>query len=467
MKYIIYRDFYSDIVLAFEIMSNELLFEKLFLFIAGFGSMAFVIIPYATNIIIASRIKNIIKNNPAAKGWFNYFTPIFTLLVVLCGGCHSALTVVSSNIFGMRIFSSGLTRYELKKLNRIRIIGTVLIENVPQLACQALYTVALDYQATQAVWFAFIASSLSIIATTLSYLIEKDTSDTMVAEYYISLEKTPLTAILTDQETQSLRDNGRRTGKLGQSMAEVFGLASKNIEVGYSATTRYGIIMHVVHYVYKDDLEMMEEELFEENPDRDIIVTPKYYVSQVFASLAFDINKVFWNHFGLGKEFQVLFHHRLSVQKGLRSPRKKTSMFNNGNGPTEPASPKHFNRRATILRAVIDNHDLKMDEDVDPEEERKAKSEAIRAIESYCSVRKLKSRFKKKQCIMQLMDSINEMESMMVNYAIHGSDDMGNIIQGTGGDTLDILNIANISDVATNRQRTIELQRLESFSNEY
>ena len=98
------------------------------------------------------------------------------------------LSVVSSNVFGIKIFSCGVTQYELKQLGKIRIIGTVLVENIPQLICQALYTVALTRAGgtmTTAVQAAFIASTLSIISSSTSYLIERDTSDTKVVQYYL------------------------------------------------------------------------------------------------------------------------------------------------------------------------------------------------------------------------------------------------------------------------------------------
>ena len=460
-------DFYSDVALSVEILGRDDLFEKKFILIAGFGSAIFIVMPYITNLVIASRIKKIIKNNPAAKGWFQYYTPIFTVLVVLCGGCHAALTVVASNIFGLKLFSCGLTKYDMKKLNRIRIIASVLIENIPQLACQALYTIALEFAATQAVWFAFIASSLSIIALTLSYMIERDETDTTVAEYYISLEKTPLNATLTDQEKQALMDNKGRTQALGDNIAEVFGIPHKNIEVGCSMITKYGINMHIVHYVYKDDLEMMEEELLYENAAAVIVVTAKYYVSQVFASLAFDINEVFYNHFGLGQNFQVIFHHKFSAQKGLRGVKNSTldigAAASNDMSDKRPADPKTFTRRKTVLQTVI-NRLNQRESMICNTNKRKIKSEAIRAIQEYCQANNIRGKKRQKQSIMKLMDSMNNIESKMMNYAIHGTHDT--IDFGTSDLATyynDILP-TNIAD--TGSKTSIELQEMESIESE-
>ena len=450
-------DFYSDIILSIEILNNEQLFDELFMFIAGFGSLTFTVIPYITNLIIASRIKNVIKHNPAAKGWFNYFTPVFVGLVVVCGGCHTALTVVASNIFGLRLLSCGLTRYELKRLNRIRIIGTVMIENVPQLICQALYTVALDYEATQAVWFAFIASSFSIIAVTLSYLIERDQSDANVAEYYISLEKTPITAVLTEDEKRKMRYNKGKTHALGESIAEVFGIASKNIEIGQSMTTKYGIIMHVVHYVYKDDLEAMEEELMSEDiyGKSNTSVTPKYYVSQVFAALTFDINKVFRNHFDLSQDFQVLFHHRISAKKAsIRSPTLDPINSNSFAIPTVP----YLNKRESVLKTVMDHltlnnsNDGEKDKDINVQKSQ-ASSELITAIKKYCMVHDLSDKDEQAQSIMQLFKSMNAM------YESADIDDNGEIEIDEDEDDVYMTN-----DDGLSKLRAIELASIRSNS---
>ena len=116
MIWILYRDFFSDVNLAIEIWDSDMIFQNILVLIAGIGSTVFTLFPYIANLIIASRIKEIIRNNAAAKGWFQYHTPVFTFLVIISGGCHAALALVSSNVFGIKILSCGLTRYELKQL---------------------------------------------------------------------------------------------------------------------------------------------------------------------------------------------------------------------------------------------------------------------------------------------------------------------------------------------------------------
>ena len=61
---------------------------------------------------------------------FQHYSFLYVSLVVLTGACYPALLAVSSNVFGLVLFSSGLTFYELKQLVKIKIYSSVLLENV-------------------------------------------------------------------------------------------------------------------------------------------------------------------------------------------------------------------------------------------------------------------------------------------------------------------------------------------------
>eukprot|EP01083_Nonionella_stella_P097192 273177_1 len=111
------------------------------------------------------------------------------MAVVFTGGCYPALALVSSRLFGLQILTSGLTQYELKGMSTIKVIGTVVLENIPQLICQLLYASSIG-QFTQAVQLALIASLLSATAATLNFLLDRDTEDTKAVQYYLSLKCT-------------------------------------------------------------------------------------------------------------------------------------------------------------------------------------------------------------------------------------------------------------------------------------
>ena len=122
-------DFFSDIALSVQIWSSEQLNHDVRVFAAAVGSIVFVVVPYASNLLVASRLKGRLKHNEAAKAYFEHNTAFFCLLVVTTGGCFPARCFVSSSCFGLSLLSSGITRYELRTLSEIKVLYSVLLEN--------------------------------------------------------------------------------------------------------------------------------------------------------------------------------------------------------------------------------------------------------------------------------------------------------------------------------------------------
>eukprot|EP01083_Nonionella_stella_P265660 899652_1 len=333
-------DFYSDVNLSVEIWNHPQLSHML---VSAIGSTFFVIVPYIANLAVAAKIKQLIRDNQAAKSYFTHNSTIFTILVVITGGCYPALALVSSGVFGLEKLTSGLTRYELKRMSKIKVIGTVLLENVPQLICQALYAYAIN-EITQGVQLAFIASLLSITASTLGYLIDRDTSATQVVQYYLITEcnarikhnehdttkietateaptiegekikpqpqlpramKTNVSDnnnlnsnALRSDERENIINNRGRAKRLGESIAEVFGVPHTNIEIGYSRITKNGFITHIVHHVDHDDLDAMQHELQQLSGDNHPqIISPGYFTEKRHLLLQKDITAVMRAHF--------------------------------------------------------------------------------------------------------------------------------------------------------------------------
>ena len=234
--------------------------------------------------------------------------------------------------------STGLTQYELSKMSKIKVFGTVILENIPQLIFQATYAYAIN-GVTDAAAVAFVASTLSATASTLSYLIQRDASDTKIVQYYLvtecvgrlnngteapeeftkikSLSLSSMNgAVLSEEEKQSfLKKRGKRLC-LAERIASVFAVPDRNLEVGHSMLTQYGIITHIVHYIYDSDLEALEDEL---GNDIGFPITPKFLISQLYESFSEEINQIFRLHFGLCDEFNVTFKHRLGVKNRTMS----------------------------------------------------------------------------------------------------------------------------------------------------
>eukprot|EP01083_Nonionella_stella_P195319 719556_1 len=121
---------------------------------------------------------------------------------------------------------------------------------------------------------------------------------------------------------------------LGKSIAEVFGIAHTNIEIGHTRMTKYGCITHIVHYVDHDDLEAMQQELQQSPRDKDppsiSAISASYFTENLYLSLQSDITTVMRNHFKLNGDFDV--EYTLSNRTGVRKKSKITdTMLNHEN----------------------------------------------------------------------------------------------------------------------------------------
>lgn len=71
-----------------------------------------------------------VSNNIAATSWMIKRSNLFILFVVITGSSHVSLSLLSSNIFALDIFTMGLTNHELNELQKIKILSTIIFENV-------------------------------------------------------------------------------------------------------------------------------------------------------------------------------------------------------------------------------------------------------------------------------------------------------------------------------------------------
>ena len=86
----LYRDFVSDLNLAYEIATRPDINEDPVILIIAIGAVFFIALPYTANLVIAARIKKIIKQNEAAKSWLSQPSEYFL-------GISLFLSLFSSN----------------------------------------------------------------------------------------------------------------------------------------------------------------------------------------------------------------------------------------------------------------------------------------------------------------------------------------------------------------------------------
>eukprot|EP01084_Bolivina_argentea_P049975 91896_1 len=232
-------------------------------------------------------------------------------------------------------------------MGRIKIIATLLLENVPQLIIQLVYTYRIG-DITNSVAMAFLASILSVTATTLNFLIDRDISDNSVVEYYLLIEcddryadidRTELMDETKKNEMkQKLIENKGRTAALAERIAEVFEIPPKSIEVGYSQSTSYcGIITHIVHFV---DLQRWQHELNNNN------VGAMYLVQQWYLAEQQKIHEIFEKFF----QFDGSDYFTVKWQEHVTT--KRTSQFSS---PTNAISGK-----SNLLKKVATQMNIEM-----------------------------------------------------------------------------------------------------------
>eukprot|EP01084_Bolivina_argentea_P209957 357524_1 len=132
----------KDVVVIYKMLiQNNQIETDLIIKICAICSVVFVAVPFIANLFYAAKIKTFISTqNIMANAYFANYSGIFVGLVCVCGGCYPALAVVSSAIFGLDVLNSGLTNHELRELNKIKVVSTIFLENIPQLLIQIVYS---------------------------------------------------------------------------------------------------------------------------------------------------------------------------------------------------------------------------------------------------------------------------------------------------------------------------------------
>ena len=93
---------------------------------------------------------------------------------------------------------------------------------------------------------------------------------------------------LTENEKQLFGKYKGLKFKLSTEIAEVFGVSANNIEIGCVQITKYGIIIHIVHYVYNSDLDELEEQ-----SNGAISICASFFTQQLYANCITEINQIF------------------------------------------------------------------------------------------------------------------------------------------------------------------------------
>eukprot|EP01083_Nonionella_stella_P225798 802449_1 len=248
-------DFFSDILLSNEIINEfgSSYGEKtLLLHITGFGSILFILLPYVINIYIAFKIEKYIQDNKAASMHFKAYRSLFVFIMLVTGSSYIALLLLSSRLFALDVFNSGLSRYELRQLSTLKVYASVLTEDMPQIAIQILYAFYQGGNVSDVAVLSFTMSLLSIIAAILFYLMQRTSSNSMVVKYQIDFVKS---CSLSNEEKKQLIQKKECKEALRKSLCAALKIEDTLLEFGYITPSNNGAIINVVHFIFYTELQ--------------------------------------------------------------------------------------------------------------------------------------------------------------------------------------------------------------------
>ena len=256
---------------------------------------------------------------------------------------------------------------------------------MPQLIFQILYSFSIG-DITDTVAFAFCASIISVIATLLSFWIDREDEETKVVEYYLmtkcmrSPALSPISSPSTDdggvtstiprartasspysdlslevgsndlssEQRRAILENRGRTLALSFSLAALWEIQPKRIEVGQTVITKQGDRTHIVQYLYKSDLQI----------DAENRMDPHFYVQQFYAASSNDLSEIFRAHFSLDDCFNVHFE-----DKAMANTMRLNSLMS-----LSPSADSHFDfnddGHAVLLEQALDRYLKAENEDI-------------------------------------------------------------------------------------------------------
>eukprot|EP01084_Bolivina_argentea_P116905 207647_1 len=132
-------DLITDVALVYTITGTYIMYQTELLLILSVCSFTFLIIPYIINLISIvhiSKLDNIVIERPTI--WFSKYMFVFVSLTLITGDCFVSAQVISSNLFGLNVFNSGLNIVQLNSIKHIQIIN-IVTESIPQSVIQGIY----------------------------------------------------------------------------------------------------------------------------------------------------------------------------------------------------------------------------------------------------------------------------------------------------------------------------------------
>eukprot|EP01084_Bolivina_argentea_P054773 100435_1 len=184
---------------------------------------------------------------------FNQYRIVFVVTMLFSGSTYISALLLSSKLFAAEIFCSGLTKYELRKLSKLKMFGAVLAENFPQLIIQILYAVYKSDVPSIIFIMSFVSSLLSIVSAVLQYFMQRRSSNYTVVQYRVKIIKINALNLLKHEQRKTLQKKECHK-ELRISLCTALNIDDHSLEFGKVTILNNGVSVKVIHYVFADDL---------------------------------------------------------------------------------------------------------------------------------------------------------------------------------------------------------------------
>ncbi len=145
------------------------------------------------------------------------------MLSLLSGSCFAAIEFVNSYLFGLKIFSMGLSENEMRKFNQKRLFNVILCENVPQIIIQIIYSTQTEFGTV--VFIALVSSLISVLIAWLNWLTQRKLMNDNIEPCFFSVKVT------SDEVIANMSKYKNKTWYLKAEIARIFPLEKSAVEM--------------------------------------------------------------------------------------------------------------------------------------------------------------------------------------------------------------------------------------------
>eukprot|EP01084_Bolivina_argentea_P029423 54641_1 len=172
-------DVFSDIFFCISLITDHVLVTSNGIFlILAICSLLFIIAPMAKNFYDLIKFQKETQNHPLHgdryRAWLSSFGTTLLVFSLISGSTFGTMKLMNSNLLGLRMFSMGLCLSHLREYHSHRMVNVVLMENLPQLIIQIVFTAAIPGKVPLISILAAITSVCSIIVAIVDHFSQKE-----------------------------------------------------------------------------------------------------------------------------------------------------------------------------------------------------------------------------------------------------------------------------------------------------